>query len=542
MCYIIGMYIANIPNRKSPPAILLRESYREDGKVRTRTLANLTHWKLERLEALRRALKGEFDDIGDGNEECGKIFGVTFALRQLIDQIGISRALGKSDESKFIMFMIIARIAHGGSRLSSVRWSEQHEIEDILGITEFDENDLYNSLDWLEQAQTKLEENLYKQYIKNNGKPPVVVLYDVTSSYFEGEQNELASFGYNRDKKNRKKQIVIGLLTGDDGEPLAVRVFEGNTSDPTTIPEQVELLKNQFGIKDVVIVGDRGMIKFKQKKVIEAEQWSYITALTKAQIQTLIKKNILQADLFDNKLVEVEYENKRYILYCNTVRKEQERSRRDDKIRRLEKLINERNEFVAQSKRADPEAGLKKFQKWSKGRKLSPFITLSLNENVIEYTIDKEAKNKLEILDGCYTLETTVDKALMDTETVNFHYGDLQKVERDFRRMKTSALEVRPIFLRNAERTKAHIFLTMLALKVTRRFEKLLYDSFGKIKDSLTALTVDDALLSLSRLVYLNSKNNNKVITRLPNPDQQQCAIFDALGIHFSKSAHVGSK
>jgi transposase len=528
------MYIASIPNRKSPPAILLRESYREDGKVRTRTLANLTHWKPERIEALKLALKGEFDGMG-GGEECGKIFGVTFALKQLIDQIGITRALGRSDESRFVIFMIIARIAHGGSRLSAVRWAEQHEIESVLGISQFDENDLYHSLDWLEQAQSQLEEKLYRQYIKKNGKPPAVVLYDVTSSYFEGEHNELATYGYNRDKKNGKKQIVIGLLTGDDGEPLAVRVFEGNTSDPKSVASQVELLKEQFGIEKVVFVGDRGMIKANQKAQLAEEKWSYITALTKAQVRKLINKNVLQGDFFDNELVEIECDDKRYILYCNFVRRDLERENRENKIKCLQELIEQRNQFVAQSDRAEPQAGLRQLQTWIKKRKLHSFITLTLNERMIELSIDEEAKNALMVLDGCYTLETTVDKKLMNTQTVNDCYGNLQKVERDFRMMKTNLLEVRPIFLRNARRTKAHVFLTMLALKVTRHFEKLLYDAFGKVKETISALTIDDALLSLSRLVYLNSQVKNQCFFRLPNPDAQQRFIFEALGIPFPK-------
>lgn len=183
------MYIATVPNRKSPPAILLRESYRDQGKVKTRTIANLTHWAPERIEALRKALKGDFDGL-DGEAVSGAIFGVLFALKQLAEQVGITRVLGPSEAGRLALFLILARIAHAGSRLSAVRWAEQHAVSDLLGLEDFDENDLYGALDWLATEQTRIEQDLYRHYVQANGTPPAIVLYDVTSSYFEGACNE----------------------------------------------------------------------------------------------------------------------------------------------------------------------------------------------------------------------------------------------------------------------------------------------------------------------------------------------------------------
>ena len=213
------MYIARVPNRNSRPAILLRESYREDGKVRTRTLANLTHWAPERIVAMERLVKGEFDDgSGEmGEITSGEIFGVLFALKQLADQIGLTRVLGSAPEGKLALFLILARIAHGGSRLSAVRWAQQHTVADVMGVEGFDEDDLYAALDWLASQQARIERELYQAYVQRRGQPPVLVLYDVTSSYFEGECNELGQYGYNRDGKRGKRQIVIGLLTAADG-------------------------------------------------------------------------------------------------------------------------------------------------------------------------------------------------------------------------------------------------------------------------------------------------------------------------------------
>ena len=216
------MYIARIPNRKSAPAILLRESYREGGKVRTRTIANLTHWAPERLAAMERLVKGEFDD-GSGEITSGEIFGVLFARKHLADQVGLTRVLGSAPEGELALFLILARVAHGGSRLSAVRWAQQHAVADVVGVDGFDEDDLYAALDWLARQQARLERELYQAYVQRQGQPPVLVLYDVTSSSFEGECNDLGQYGYNRDGKRGKRQIVIGLLTAADGEPLAVR-------------------------------------------------------------------------------------------------------------------------------------------------------------------------------------------------------------------------------------------------------------------------------------------------------------------------------
>ena len=221
------MYIAVVPNRTSPPAILLRESDREKGKVKTRTLANLTSWPPARVDALKRCLRGEFD--GTDPEQLpvsDRIFGVLFALKAVAQQVGLVSALGPKPVAKLALFLVLARVAHQGSRLSAVRWAKDHAVAEILGLPAFDEDDLYEALDWLGTQQDVIEKKLYRAYVQRTGHLPILVLYDVTSSYFEGDKNELAAYGYNRDGKKHKKQIVIGLLTGPDGEPLAVTVFK----------------------------------------------------------------------------------------------------------------------------------------------------------------------------------------------------------------------------------------------------------------------------------------------------------------------------
>ena len=536
------MYIARIPNRKSRPAILLRESYREDGKVCTRTIANLTNWAPERIVAMERLVKGEFDDWS-GEMTSGEIFGVLFALKQLADQVGITRVLGSAAESRLNLFLILARIAHGGSRLSAVRWAKQHTVADVLALEEFDEDDLYAALDWLASQQERIERELYQAYVKAQGQPPVLVLYDVTSSYFEGECNELGQYGYNRDGKRGKQQIVIGLLTAEDGEPLAVRVFAGNTADPTTVASQITILKEQFGIAEVVMVGDRGMIKAKGKAALSAQGFRYITALTDAQVRTFLKEGVLQTGLFDVPLCEVEHDDKRLIVRRNEIVRVREERRREDKLAQLQAKIADRNAFVKNSRRASAAAGLAALQRWAKSHKLSAFVTLTLKERFVVCTLDDEAKVQDALLDGCYLLETDVPQGLMDAKTVDARYRDLQKVERNFRTVKTTFLEIRPIFLRKAERTKAHVFVAMLALKITRRFEADLHRTFGSTEDDPAAITPDDALVALGRLTYLYSTDRNgQRHTHLPRPDDQQAKILDAIGLSFPLKAKADKR
>jgi hypothetical protein len=309
------MYIRAVPHRHSPPAILLRESFRDGAKVRTRTLANLTSWAPERIEALRRALKGEFDGLtGDLQPVCGPIFAVLFVLKQLAERVGLLRVLGTERWAKLVLFLVLARVAAQGSRLSAVRWATQHAVAETLGLQPFDEDDLYAALDRLAEEQELIEHALYRRIVRQRGGPPTVVLYDVTSSYLEGAQNALAALGYNGDKKPGKAQIVIGLLTTAEGEPLAMHVYEGNTSDPVTVPEQVHTLQTRFGITEVVFVGDRGMVKAKGKRTLTTAGFRYITALTTPQVRRLLQTQVLRTEWFTPDVQEVIHGSVRLIL------------------------------------------------------------------------------------------------------------------------------------------------------------------------------------------------------------------------------------
>ena len=525
------MYIATVPNRSSPPAILLRESYREGKHVRSRTLANITHWPPERIEALRRALRGDLDHACGGDETIDAIFGVLFVMARIAERIGISSALGRSRIAKRALFLVLARVAHQGSRLSAVRWSSHHAVEAVLGLEPCDEDELYQALEWLAERQERIEASVYASYVKRVGAPPVLVLYDVTSSYLEGQCNELGAYGYNRDGKRGKKQVVIGLLTASDGEPLAVRVFRGNTSDPLTVASQIEVLRQRLGISEVVFVGDRGMVKSRGKEALSEAGMRYITALTDPQVRALLRAGVIQMGLFEQVVAEVEHEGRRLVLRRNEEVREKETRRVADKLARLAMKVEERNSRVAASRRAQPATGLAQLAQWVRRHKLHPFVTLSLEGRRVACTIDEAAQRDAMLLDGCYVVETDVPKAMMSAARVDGSYRNLARVEADIRTVKTDFLEVRPIFLRKEMRTRGHVLVTMLALKIVRECRRSLTEVFATTEEDRYAMTLDDALASLSRWCFLRQQVNDTTLLRLPAPDDEILRIFHALGV-----------
>jgi len=460
-----------------------------------------------------------------------RIFAVLFVLKEVAHTLGLVQALGKERLAQLALLLVLARVAHQGSRLSTVRWAEEHAVAEVLGLAPFDEEDLYAALDWLAGHQEQLEQTLYRAYVQRVGQPPVLVLYDVSSSYFEGAQNELAEYGYNRDGKRGKKQIVLGLLTAADGEPLAVRVFQGNTTDCTTVATQIKILKKRFRVTEVVFVGDRGMIKATGKTALTAAGLKYITALTDPQVRKLLKKQVIPLDLFDEIAQEVDYGELRLVLRRNEAVRRKEAHRRQDKLDQLQRRLDERNALVAQSKRAKPEAGLGPLNRWAQRHKLSAFVTITLQGNQLSLTIDEAKQADVALLEGCYVLETDVAKDKMDARTVEERYRDLQKVERDFRTMKTALLEVRPIFVRKKSRTRGHVFVAMLALKLARTLEGRLKTAFGTTEQGDAALTLKDALHTLSRLCFQRHEMSGQTFLTLPRADQKQERIFNALNV-----------
>ena len=295
-------------------------------------------------------------------------------------------------------------------------------------------------------------------------------LYDITSSYLEGQKNELGRYGYNRDGKRGKKQIVIGLMADKEGIPVSVEVFKGNTSDSTTVSSQIEKMANRFGVDKLVFVGDRGMIKSTQ---IEAfgKYTNYITAITKDQIKTLVKKEIIQLELFQETLLEIEHENIRYLTRRNPIRAQEIQTSRAEKIASITEKINIANLYLKEHEKAKIKTQIIALNKYISKLDISSLCSVFVsNQGELTLSIDKKTLDDLVALDGCYVIKTDLKKEELEASKVHQRYKDLAFVEKAFRTMKTACLEIRPIFVRKESRTRGHVFVTSLAYMIIQDF------------------------------------------------------------------------
>ncbi len=450
---------------------LLRESYRANGKVLHRTIANVSQCSEAEIEAIRLALrhKGDLEYLGTIQDAItlkqGLSFGAVWTVYHVARRLGIEQALGTTREGKLALWQVIARVIDQGSRLSAVRLAMSHAACDVLRLGTFDEDALYENLDWLAGAQASVEDRLYTQRKKT--KPINLFLYDVTSSYLEGTHNELAAFGYNRDGKKGKRQIVIGLLCDEDGHPVSIEVFPGNTHDPHTFASQLAKVKARFGVQEVTFVGDRGMIKGQQIEDLAQHGFHYITAITKPQIEKLLRQGTFQLDLFDQELAEVlADEGIRYVLRRNPVRAQEVRDTRHAKLATLQAQVAKHNHYLSDHPRAKAQGALQKLVARAKHLRIADWVELTLAERTITLTVHTSVQQEEAKLDGCYVLKTDLTPQQAKKELVHDRYKDLASVEHAFRTCKTAHLEVRPIFLRLKERTRAHAFVVMLAYQI----------------------------------------------------------------------------
>jgi hypothetical protein len=450
---------------------LLRESYRANGKVLHRTIANVSHCSAAEIEAMRLALrhKEDLEHLGTIQDAItlkqGLSFGAVWTVYQVARRLGIDKALGPTRDGKLALWQVMARVIDQGSRLSAVRLAMSHAACDVLGVGTFDEDALYENLDWLERVQAGVEDRLFVQRTKTT--PVNLFLYDVTSSYLEGTQNALAAFGYNRDGKKGKRQIVIGLLCDEDGAPVSIDVFPGNTQDPQTFAAQLAKVKTRFGVRDITFVGDRGMIKGQQIEDLAQQGFHYITAITKPQIEKLLRTGTLQMDLFDQELAEVlTDEGLRYVLRRNPVRAQEVRDTRHAKLATLQALVAKHNQYLTDHPRANAQGALQKLVAKAETLRLADWVELTLEERAMTLTLNEDAQQEAAKLDGCYVLKTDLTPAQAPKDMVHDRYKDLASVERAFRTCKTAHLEVRPIFLRREARTRAHAFVVMLAYQI----------------------------------------------------------------------------
>jgi len=341
---------------KTYEQILLRESYRKDGKVKTRTIANLTNKPKEQVAAIIAALKNKDDNnniIDVSNQKQGRTIGFSFVIIFIMKLLGIIKVIGKSFEAKIALMLIAARVILQSSRLQALFWAkEEDKILDLLNFSKYEKNKLndktiYLGLDYIEENQEKIEQKLFKAYYGKN--LPKRLYYDVTSSYVEGDysDSELITYGYNRDKKNGKKQIVIGLLTDEDAHAISIQTYPGNTNDIKTFIDQLDKLKNRFNLENITIVGDGGMIKSEDIHKIKELGYEYITSINKPSIKKLIKDQDckIQLSLFDEDLKEIIENDTRYILRQNPTRRDEIRQTREAKITILKEFIDIKQKY-----------------------------------------------------------------------------------------------------------------------------------------------------------------------------------------------------
>jgi len=399
------MYLTEVLTRSSSGAIshrciLLRESYREDGKVKNRTVANITHCSPEEIAAIRFALENKHDPSSLGSSrgflpqdivlKQGLSVGAVLVVYSLARELGVERALGKDREGKLALFQVIARAIDQGSRLSAVRFGQDSAICDILGLTEgFSEDALYTNLHWLTENQEEIQKRLFIE--RSKGKTPGLFLYDVTSSYLEGDRNEFGAYGYNRDRKGGKKQVVLGLLCHEDGDPVSVEVFHGNTGDPKTFGRQVQRVAKIYGCIDVTFVGDRGMIRQGQIEDLAAEHFHFITAITKPQIEGLLKSGLMQLDMFDDKICEVVDGGIRYVLRRNPQRAREIARNREEKQASIARMIEKIHGSVEDDLRLKVKKGLERVKAKIEKSMTGEWLTVAVEGQQLKLEKDAQA-------------------------------------------------------------------------------------------------------------------------------------------------------
>jgi transposase len=474
-----AMYIDRVPNRNSPPAVLLRESYREDGKVKKRTVANLSKVPDQLVEQIRVLLRG--GHAVENFEEALDIIrslphGHVAAVLGTLFRTGLDRIISseKSRELSLILAMIVSRIIDPGSKLAAARGLDPEtattSLGEVLGLGPVGEDELYAAMDWLFPEQERIENELAAKHLKGGS----LVLYDVTSTYFEGHTCPLAQLGYSRDGKGDKLQIVIGLLCASDGCPVAVEVFEGNCADPDTVKSQITKIRERFGIKRVILVGDRGMIT--EARIREnfkgTEGLDWITALRSPRIKELVRSGSLQLSLFDTcdmaEITHPDYAGERLIVCHNPLLEAQRGRKREELLlateRELEKVAR------ATSRKTRPLKGKDKIGlrvgKVLDRFKMAKHFEIAIEEESFTYQGNETSIQEEAALDGIYVIRASVPQKVLNTNETVGAYKSLSQVERAFRCMKTVDLKIRPIHHRLPERVKTHVFLCMLAYYV----------------------------------------------------------------------------
>jgi hypothetical protein len=490
------MYIEAVPNRNSPPAILLRESYREGGRVRKRTLCNLSDWPTAYIEGLRGVLKG--GTVVPAERDAFTVIrslphGHVAAALGTARKIGLDRILGPGSDRcrELILALLVGRILDPASKLAAARAlspaTAASSLGELLGLGEVDADELYNALDWLLERQPAIEATLAKRHLTNG----TLVLYDVSSSYMEGRCCPLAKRGYSRDGRKGTLQIVYGLLCAPDGCPIAIEVFEGNTADPMTLATQIAKLKRRFRLEHVVLVGDRGMVtQARITEDIKSAGLDWVSSLRAPAIRELVKAGALQLSLFDQRdmasITAPDFPNERLVVCRNPDLAAERTRKREDLLAATERDLAPIQAAVARKR--DPLRGTAEIAlavgKVINKHKMAKHFDLDITDIAFSFA-RKIAEIAAEAAtDGVYVIRTSLPKQASDDAATVRSYKSLAFVERAFRCIKTVDLHVRPVYHRLADRVRAHVFLCMLAYylewHIRQRLAPMLFDDADK--------------------------------------------------------------
>lgn len=524
--------------------VLLREGYRENGKVKHRTIANLSRCSDEEIEAIKTALKYKKDlaalkDLAEGSYYCGKHVGAVAMLYQVANRLSIIKALGVMRNGLLALWLVMARLIDQGSRLSAVRLAQDHAVGEILNLDGFNEDNLYRCLDWLCKSKGEIEDKLFNEGRKDRGS---LFLYDVTSCYLEGERNAFAAYGYNRDKKKGKKQLEYGLLTDDEGDPVSIGVFKGNTSDHKTVVEQIKTLRERFGCEHITLVGDKGMLKSGEIEALKEVGFHYITSISKSQIRSLMKKGTIQLSLFDEELHEVEdmEEGIRYILRRNPIRARETSDKRYEKIDAVKDKVHEANKYLRGHSRAKAETQVKRVNEYISKLKINSILSIEVTEDrrELQLKVNGDALLEASLLDGCYVIKTDLEKGIVSKEVIHDRYKALSEVEWAFRTQKTDYLEVRPVYVRKKERTIGHLLVVMLAYKVERYLRNAWKD---------LDITVEGGIRKMGRITSNVIKIGEKELVTVGEPDEDCRELLKRLDVNIPKvlpcrESHVATR
>ena len=465
------MHIHIVPNRGSPPTVLLRESYREGNKVGKRTLANLSDLSAAQIEAIRAALRGETLQLAAQRFEAtaSRAHGHVQAVALTMQRLGLASLIASKPcgERELVLAMVASRILAPHTKLATTRWWHTTTLAEDFGVADADEDDLYAAMDWLLTRQDTLQKKLAARHLSPGG----MVLYDLSSSYFEGSCCPLAKLGYNRDGKRGLLQVNYGLLTDARGCPVAVSVYEGNVADSKTLMPEIKRLREDFGIEQLVMVGDRGMISSKAiDELRETEGIDWITALRSMSIRVLVEQGHLQLGLFDERnLLELsspDYPGERLVACRNPELARLRTHKREELLCATELNLTKIKAQVDATKLSGRDKIGLRVGKVVNQYKVAKHFDLAIGDNAFTFARKHEHIAAEAALDGIYIVRTSVSAAQMDSAQCVRNYKSLANVERAFRSLKTIDLKVRPIHHRTADRVRAHIFLCMLAYYV----------------------------------------------------------------------------